>query len=65
MRLQDLQISREGKLVADIIELPESCVIIVSKGKAKIAELPAFAETKIITDEGMVRRVKFDVGVKF
>ncbi len=65
MRMRDLEICGEGKLVADIIELPENCVIIVSNGKAKLAELPAFAETKIITHQGQVRRVKWDEGEEF
>jgi len=26
------------------MELPDNCVIILSRGKAKVAELPAFAE---------------------
>lgn len=65
MRMRDLEIFSEGKLVADIMELPTNCVIIVSKGKAKLAELPAFAETKIITHQGQVRRVKWDEGEEF
>ena len=65
MRMRNLEIGGDGKLVADIIELPENCVIIVSNGKAKLAELPAFAETKIITHQGQVRRVKWDEGEEF
>ena len=65
MRMRNLEIGRNGKLIADIIELPENCVIIVSNGKAKLAELPAFAETKIITHQGQVRRVKWDEGEEF
>ena len=55
----DIEISNNHKLELDIMELPENCVIILSKGKAKLSELPAFAETKIFTHKGQVRRVKF------
>lgn len=65
MRMKELKINGEGKLVADIMELPDNCVIILSKGKAKVAELPQFAETKIITHQGQVRRVKWDEGEEF
>ena len=65
MRMQDLEINVEGRLSIDIMELPDSCVIILSHGKAKVAELPAFAETKIVTHQGRVKRVKWDEGEEF
>ena len=49
MRMQELKINVDGELVLDIMELPYSCVIILSRGKAEVTELPAFAETKIVT----------------
>lgn len=65
MRMQDLEINVEGRLSIDIMELPDSCVIILSQGKAKVAELPAFAETKIVTHQGQVKRIRWDEGEEF
>jgi len=65
MRMQELKINVDGKLALDIMELPDNCVIILSQGKAKVAELPAFAETKIVTHQGQVKRVKWDEGEEF
>ena len=65
MRMRDIEISNTGKIELDIMELPENCVIILSKGKARLSELPAFAETKIVTHQGQVRRVKWDQGEEF
>ncbi|MBD8031962.1 MULTISPECIES: XtrA/YqaO family protein [Solibacillus] len=65
MRMQDLEINVEGRLLVDIMELADSCVIIMSQGKAKVAELPAFAETKIVTHQGQVKRVRWEEGEEF
>ena len=58
MRMQELKINVDGKLTLDIMEVPYSCVIILSQGKSKVAELPAFAETKIVTHQGQVKRIR-------
>lgn len=63
--MKKLKISNAGTLELDIMELPESCVIVLSGGVAKLAELPAYAETKIITHQGQVKRVKWDEGEDF
>ncbi|WP_339264112.1 XtrA/YqaO family protein [Solibacillus sp. FSL W7-1472] len=60
MRIKNLEINSEGLLSVDIKELPESCVIILSNGIAKFSELPAFAETKIVTHQGRVKRIRWD-----
>lgn len=65
MRLTELPITEEGLLAVDIMELPESCVIVLSNGVAKVAALPAYAETKIVTHQGQVKRLRFDEGVEF
>lgn len=65
MRMRELEISNDGTLNLDIMELPETCLIVVSKGVAKVTELPAFAETKIITHQGQVKRVRWDEGEEF
>lgn len=63
--MQELEIDCKGKLYIDIMDLPDSCVIILSNGKAKVTELPAFAETKIITHQGLVKRIRWDEGEEF
>lgn len=65
MEIKELKISDKSKLNLDIMELPENCVIILSKGRVKITELPPFGETKIITHQNQVKRVKWDVGEDF
>ncbi|MDM5233359.1 XtrA/YqaO family protein [Lysinibacillus pakistanensis] len=65
MRLKQLEISNEGLLQVDIMELPENCVIVLSDGIAKFSELPAHAKTKIVTYQGKVKRVEFDEGEEF
>lgn len=65
MRLKSLEISNEGLLQVDIMELPENCVIVLSNGIAKFSELPAHAKTKIVTYQGKVKRVEFDEGEEF
>lgn len=65
MRMQELEINIEGKLLVDIMELPDSCVIVLSHGRAKFTELPAFAETKIVTHQGRVKRIRWDEGEEF
>ncbi|MEF7494364.1 XtrA/YqaO family protein [Lysinibacillus sphaericus] len=60
-----LDVTIDGILQVDTMELPENCIIILSQGKAKVAELPAFAETKIVTHQGQVKRVKWDEGEEF
>lgn len=49
MRMKILEINVEGKLLVGIMELPDSCVIVLSRSNAKVAKLPAFTETKIVT----------------
>lgn len=65
MRMQEVKISETGILELDIMELPESCILVISQGKAKYASLPAHAETSIVTYKGKVKRVNFDEGEDF
>lgn len=39
--------------------------IVVCNEQAKLTELPHHGETKIITHQGKVKRVKFDEGEEF
>ncbi|MFC4411898.1 XtrA/YqaO family protein [Chungangia koreensis] len=65
MRMKEIEVDSNGELKLDLMELPSSCVLIISEGKAKLTELPVFAETKIITHAGQVKRVKWDEGEEF
>nr|WP_239027709.1 XtrA/YqaO family protein [Sporosarcina limicola] len=47
------------------MELSESCVIVISDGKAKMAELPLHADMTIKTYKGIVTRVNWDEGEEF
>jgi hypothetical protein len=69
VRLQELNVkSSTNKLEIDIIDMLEqkgSFAIVVCNGKAKVTKLPDHGETKIVTHQGKVKRVKFDEGEDF
>jgi phage gp45-like len=66
LRLNDLEINPSTqKLEIDIMEKTSSFMIVVSNGKARMTELPVHGETKIITHQGQVKRVKWDEGEDF
>jgi hypothetical protein len=68
MRLKDIDIClKDGKMGLDIpSDYGESpFCIIYGAGKARIVKLPVHGETKLITHQGKVKRVKFDEGEDF
>ncbi len=66
VRLKDLEINPTNlKLEIDIMEYNTSFAVVVCDGKARLTELPEHGETKIITHQGKVKRVKFDEGEEF
>lgn len=65
MKMKSVAIKNTGLLEINIFDLPKSCVLIISEGQVKLSELPAYAETKIITNQGKVKRVKWDEGEEF
>jgi hypothetical protein len=66
LRLNDLEINPSTqKLEIDIMEKNSSFMIVVCDGKARMTELPVHGETKIITHQGKVKRVKWDEGEDF
>ncbi|MDM5335732.1 XtrA/YqaO family protein [Fictibacillus enclensis] len=66
MRLSDLEINPSThKLEIDIMDISSSCVIVVSSGKARMAQLPTHGETKFVTHQGKVKRVKWVQGEDF
>ena len=52
-------------LVLDIIYRKGSFAIVVCDGRARMTELPEHGETKIVTLQRKVKRVKFDEGEEF
>ncbi|GLY10353.1 XtrA/YqaO family protein [Pseudobacillus badius] len=65
MRLTDLIIDpSKMRLELDIMELNNKAIVICD-GKVKVADLPQHGETKIITHQGRVKRVKWDEGEDF
>ncbi|MGK9183778.1 XtrA/YqaO family protein [Priestia filamentosa] len=66
MKLQELKIDVDTmKLEVDVTKTKGSFAVVVCDGKAKLTELPQHGETKIITHQGKVKRVKFDEGEEF
>ena len=64
-RMKELQIDGNGYPIIDTMELPGSCVIVISGGRAKLADLPPHADLKITTYKGKVTRVNWDEGEAF
>ncbi|MBY0091057.1 XtrA/YqaO family protein [Priestia aryabhattai] len=66
MKLQEIKINADTmKFEVDILKQKESFAIVVCDGKAKLTTLPHHGETKIITHQGKVKRIKFDEGEEF
>lgn len=66
LRLKDIEVNPSTmRLEIDIIEQEESFAIVVCEGKARITELPSHGETKIVTHQGKVKRIKWDEGEEF
>jgi hypothetical protein len=65
VRLKEMKIDPDTmRLQLDIMELNNK-VIVIGDGKAKMADLPEFGETSIVTHQGKVKRVKWDEGEEF
>lgn len=52
------------KLNIDIMEINNK-VIVIGNGKVKYTDLPEHRETTIVTQQGKVKRVKWDEGEEF
>ncbi|MFS0591761.1 XtrA/YqaO family protein [Cytobacillus horneckiae] len=63
-RLKTLEINQRTGLL-DIFDKKGCFAIVACNGKVKLTELPAHGETKIITHQGKVKRIKFDEGIDF
>lgn len=66
MRLKDIEINPSTmKLEIDIMDQKGSFAIVVCDGKAKLTQLPEHGETRIVTHQGKIKRVKWDEGEEF
>ncbi|WP_339248337.1 XtrA/YqaO family protein [Bacillus sp. FSL R5-0523] len=66
MRIKDLKIdASKNRLELDIINNRNNFTIVVADRKAKLIQLPSHGETKIITHQGRVKRIRFDEGEEF
>ncbi|WP_017795168.1 XtrA/YqaO family protein [Oceanobacillus kimchii] len=64
MRLKQIPF-KQGKLNVDIENRDKPFVLVYSNGEAKLSYLPDHGETKVITHQGRVKRIKFDEGEEF
>ncbi|MGJ9384274.1 XtrA/YqaO family protein [Salipaludibacillus sp. CF4.18] len=66
MRMKDLEINSEtGRIELDTKNYAKPVIIMISDGKAKQTVLPDHGETKVITHQGKLKRVRFDEGEEF
>ncbi|MFB5664368.1 XtrA/YqaO family protein [Alteribacillus sp. HJP-4] len=65
-RLKDLYVDpKTGALNLDIMEQNSSFAIVECEGRARATLLPEHGETKIVTHQGKVKRIKYDGGSNF
>lgn len=66
MRLKNIEInSITGKMEIDTTKYDKPVVILISGGQAKQTFLPDHGETKLVTHQGKLKRVRFDEGEEF
>lgn len=66
MRLKNIEINPQtGKMEIDTTKYDKPVVILISGGQAKQTTLPDHGETKLVTHQGKLKRVRFDEGEEF
>lgn len=66
LRLKEIEINPSTmKLDIDIMEQKGIFTVVVCIGRSRLTEMPEHGETKIVTYQGKVKRVKFDEGKDF
>lgn len=66
MRMKVLEINPEtGKIELDPTYYDKPVLVMISGGCVKKAILPDHGETKVITHQGKLKRVRFDEGEEF
>lgn len=64
MRLRDIPFEN-GNLKVDIKRGEETFIVVYCQGEAKLTYLPEHGETKVITHQGRVKRIRFEEGEEF
>lgn len=63
---QDIQINAADRfLQLEVKSLPESCVIVICDGEAKVRALPPYGEYNVVTHQGKVKRMYKGEGEEF
>ncbi|WP_164670945.1 XtrA/YqaO family protein [Virgibacillus doumboii] len=68
MRLHPVPIDIDKNKIHVDVDLEEGktpFIVVYCQGEAKITYLPEHGETKVVTHQGKVKRVKFDEGEDF
>ncbi|MRG86988.1 XtrA/YqaO family protein [Salinibacillus xinjiangensis] len=65
MRLEDVNVNIVSKKMEIEIKGNQPFCVVYCNGKARKTYLPVHGETKVITHQGKVKRVKFDEGEEF
>lgn len=66
MKLREVKFNISAlKEEMNLCKTDNNFVIIVSSGKIKIIYLPEYGETKIVTHQGEVKRIKSEEGEEF
>lgn len=63
--MSELTFNPDGNLVLNEREIPENCIIVVSKGKAKLQPLHEFGMLEIKTHQGAVKQICNTENVQF
>ncbi|MBC1209487.1 hypothetical protein HCA78_11665 [Listeria booriae] len=65
MRLRDCDIDPDKLTIEISVDNKSPQILLISEGKARIAELPAHGEAIVTTHDNKVKRVKWDEGEQF
>ena len=65
MRANEIPVDMQNRQILINFEGDEPFCVVYCNGKAKLTKLPVHGETKVITHQGKVKRVKFDEGEEF
>jgi Phage-like element PBSX protein XtrA len=66
MRLNEIEVNPSTqKIEIDLMDNSSAFMIVVCNGKARMTDLPVHGETKVVTYQGKVKRVKWDEGEDF
>ena len=55
--MTELHFNNDGTLLLNSEQLPENCIIVISKGKAKMQSLHEYGVVEIKTHQGLVKDI--------